>query len=313
MNEKIKSLISLFTSKPYVSNMGAGRISKWQKCSVEEVKEAKKIYYNIRNNTKPNTQNEVKILLLDIETAPLRAYVWSRWKQNIYLGQTISEWFMLCWSAKWLGEDTVYSARVTGEEALTEDDSSIIKPLWDLLNEADILIAHNGKTFDIPKINTRFIINGLPPTTPYKQIDTMEVAKKQFGFSSNKLDNLAILFGFDRKLETGFELWKECMEGKEESLAYMEEYNRYDVILLEKVYLKLRPYIKNHPNLGVYTMCEENQCGHCASKDLTFTGYTYTNTGKYSLYKCNECGAISRTRITSLSKNKRNNLLTTLN
>jgi hypothetical protein len=30
-------------------------------------------------------QKSLKILLLDIETAPMKAYVWKRWKENISL------------------------------------------------------------------------------------------------------------------------------------------------------------------------------------------------------------------------------------
>ena len=115
---------------------------------------------------------------------------------------------MLCWSAKWLGEKEVLGDRLTGQEAKRGMIKGICKTLWSVLNEADIVIAHNGKRFDIPKINTRFLLNGLPPTTPYQQIDTLEAVKKKFGFSSNKLDNLLIQFKMDRKLDTDFGLWQ---------------------------------------------------------------------------------------------------------
>lgn len=310
MNKNVQKVLSFFYEKPYALQMGANLIASRRQCSPEEVKEAKRLYYK---NIQVKNKREVNILLLDIETAPLRAYVWSRWKQNIFLDQSISEWFMLTWSAKWLNEEEVFSDKLTPHEVHREDDARISKSLWKLLEEADIVIGHNSKRFDIPKINSRFIINGLPPTSPYKQIDTMEVAKRQFGFSSNKLDNLAIQFGFERKLSTGFELWKKCMEGDKASLAYMEEYNKYDVVLLEKVYLKLRPYIKGHPNLGVYYYdVEVPQCGHCGSASLILNNKYYTNVSEYTTYRCTECGAVSRTRVNINTKNKRKNLLTTI-
>ncbi len=113
---------------------------------------------------------------------------------------------MLCWSAKFVGSNEILSDRISSEEVLKEDDKRITTSLWHLLNEVDVVVAHNGKKFDVPKINTRFLLNGLPPTNQYMQIDTKEIACKQFGFSSNKLDALAIYFGYDRKLDTDFDL-----------------------------------------------------------------------------------------------------------
>lgn len=312
MNETTQRLLNLFKTKPYSIEMGAGRISKWQHCSIEEVKQARIIYYNSLKQETPKSRT-VNILVLDIETSPLKAYVWSRWRQNIYLDQTISEWFMLCWSAKWLGEEEVFGERLNAVEVAAENDKRIVTSLWKLLDEADIVIAHNSKRFDIPKMNSRFLLNELPPPSPYKQIDTKEVSAKQFGFSSNKLDALLIYFGEERKFDTDFEIWVKCMNGDEEALEYMLTYNKKDVTQLEKVYLKLRPYIKGHPNLGVYSMIEDNQCGHCGSTSLIANGTTYTNISQYSTYRCTSCGAISRTRTTTNTINKRKKLLTTIN
>ena len=97
---------------------------------------------------------------------------------------------MLSWAASWLGSGEVMSARLYSEEVLDECDFRIVKQLWNLLNEADIVVAHNGNAFDIPKIRARFALNGLPPTSFYQQIDTKITAAKEFGFSSNKLDAL---------------------------------------------------------------------------------------------------------------------------
>lgn len=293
----ITELTTLFTEKKYLLKMGAGSLSRRYKTSKELINQAKAL-----------TKKKVKlpkILILDIETAPLRAYVWSRWKQNVYLEQTISEWFMLTWSAKWLFSPDILSNRLTGEEVLNEDDKRITKNLWKLLDEADIIVAHNGDSFDIPKINSRFIINGLPPASPYLTVDTKKISAKQFGFSSNKLDALAGYFGFKVKLDTDFELWSKCMQGDEESLKYMEIYNNHDVELLEEVYLKLRPWIKSHPNVGLYMELDVPVCSNCGSTKLTpLKKSYYTQTGKYETFRC-ECGAIGRKRTTTLDKETR--------
>lgn len=291
-----KTIEEIFEEKPYLYSMGANTIAKRYNLDVEVVKTFKR--KRVLSSTIPK---KTKILILDIETAPLKAYVWKRWKENISLDQTISEWFMIAWSAKWLEEDATYSSVLTSKEILHEDDSRIVKNLWILLDEADIIIAHNGKNFDIPKINSRFILCGCVPPSPYKQIDTLEVVKKQFGFSSNKLDALAIYFGFSTKLETGFELWKKCMEGDKDSLLYMEKYNRYDVQLLEKVYLKLRPWIPSHPNINLYND-STIACTSCGSHNIIKGKYYYTNRNKYQTYRCLDCGAISRVTVGAIKE-----------
>jgi len=236
-----------------------------------------------------------KILLFDLETSPTRSYTFGLWKQNIGINQIISDWFCLSWSAKWLFSDSVMSNRLTGKEAIEEDDKRIITNLHSLICEADIIIAHNAIGFDVPRMNARFILNGLPPTSPYQIIDTLKVAQKEFGFSSNKLDHLCKLFGIQCKLETSFELWKGCMNGDEKSLMYMEQYNRHDVEMLEELYIKLRPWIKGHPNLALYTEAEEYACPNCGGTDLKENGFYYTQTGKYQAFSCS-CGTVSRLR-----------------
>ena len=308
-NKEINELVEEFLSRKYMLDMGKGKLASYLKTTPENIVMAKKLARKslLVNNKSNNFTKLPKILIFDLETSPLRAYVWRRWKQNIYLDQTISEWFLLTYSAKFLFDDKIYSGRLTGDEVKAEDDSRIIKDLWNLINEADIIIAHNGEAFDTPKMNARFIINGLPPTSPYQQIDTKKVAAKQFGFSSNKLDALARYFGFECKMDTDFELWAKCMDGDEESLAYMEEYNKHDVTLLEEVYLRLRPWINAHPNVGLYIESDVPVCSHCGSDHLHHDGSYYTQAGKYDTYRC-DCGALSRVRSSSLSKDHKKRL-----
>ena len=256
-----------------------------------------------------------KILIFDIETAPLRAFVFqmSVWGGNIRDEQVISEWFMLTWSAKWLFDDKVYSAKLTGKEARNEDDSRIVKSLWNLVNEADIIIAHNGVRFDVPNINTRFLLNGLEPCAPYQQIDTKKVASKQFGFTHNSLNGLTKIFGLPQKIDTDFELWKRCLNGESKALLEMETYNKQDVEILEEVYLKLRPWIKSHPNVALYAESEHPLCTHCGSDDLTpLTKNYHTMTGAYKTHRCNGCGTIVRERKSVFPKSANKSLMASL-
>ena len=249
-----------------------------------------------------------KVLSIDIETAPCRGLFWRPgYKISVPAGNVEEDMYIICYAAKWLLEDDVFGDCVTPQESLNQDDSRVMKSLWDLMNEADILVAHNGDKFDIPIINSRFIENGLGPNSPYLTVDTLKQSWKNFKFSSNKLDDLCKKFGFGEKDHTDFELWRKCKNGDQEALDYMFKYNRNDVVMLEHLYLFLRPWMKGHPNMALYCDMTEKRCNKCMSTDLTESGFYYTPAGKYKSYQC-ECGAIGRSRFTALTKEERQHL-----
>jgi len=305
----IQDLVNEFKDKPYLIDMGAGKISKRYRIARDIVYEARRKFRSEVTNEQPDKMP--KILVLDIETAPLLGYVWSLWKQNIYDEQLVSDWFMLTWSAKWLFGETVMSDRLTGDEATKQTDKRIVKGLRALLDEADIVVAHNGKRFDIRKINARMVYHDLKPVSPYQQIDTLLAARKEFGFSSNKLNSLGKMFGFGEKIGTSFELWSRCMSGDNSALREMEDYNKRDVDLLESVYLKMRPWIKSHPNIGLFVEADEPVCPVCGSTKLKWKGHYHTMTGKYKTFRC-ECGALGRQRTSDFDKDKRKQLIVSL-
>lgn len=288
----IENIIKEFKNKPYMLRMGSGKLSKRLKCKPEDIKEARNIYRNGMNKE----HRIPKILLLDIETSPMQAYVFNLWKQNIAWDHTKGHWFILCWSAKWLYDNEIMSDRLNSQEAVNEDDSRIVRSIWSLLNEADVVIAHNALGADIPWLNTRFIMNGFVPPKPYQVIDTLKVAKSRFGFASNKLDALCEYFHIPHKDYTNFDLWKMCVNGKEEALEYMEKYNRKDVAILESLYLVLLPWIPNHPNIT--NLVENDVCPHCGSNELEEIEdkFYYTGVNKYKLYRCKNCGTVVRGR-----------------
>ena len=288
-------VIAYMQEHPYTKDMGARTVANRLHCDDSLVYEARKII-RVAERKRKDTGKIPRILLFDLETAPMRAYVWSRWKQNITLEKTISESFIICWSAKWLYENKVYSDTCTPEEMLNHDDKRICKSLWRLIDEANIVVAHNGKRADIPWMNSRFVVNGLLPTRPYQVVDTLEVARKNFGFSSNKLDALAGYFDIEHKIDTDFDLWRGCMDGNKDSLEYMTMYNQKDVKILEEVYLRLRPWIKGHQSLSV--IMEQDVCPCCGSHAHEMVdGYYYTSVGKYRLYRCKNCGTVFRDRL----------------
>ena len=252
----------------------------------------------------------MKTLVFDIETAPSQAFVWGAWKQNIGLNMDVRpEGYLMSIAYKWLGEEDVHYL-----ESRTEDDSVIAAKFARVLDEADFVIAHNGKKFDIPVMNTRFIVNNIKPPSPYKVIDTLTIAKKEMRFRRNSLAHLAeVLECNHKKLKhsqfAGFDLWAECMKGNPEAWAEMELYNRYDVIVLEEVYLKLRPWASNHPNINTGDDGNIMCCPKCGSLDLIRSGYFHTNKGKYQRYACKSCGGWSSETYVQNTIEKRKSLL----
>lgn len=242
-----------------------------------------------------------KVLILDIETSPMEVYTWGLYKQRISPNNVIKDWACLSWAAKWLCDSKIVSKSVNIREASAREDYRIIVDIWKLLDEADIVIAHNAKRFDIRKLNARFLQNGLKPPMPYQVIDTLVESRKAFAFSSNKLDYISNLVDGPAKDETTFDLWKRCVTGDKEALKEMEEYNRQDIVVLEDVYFAIRPWIKSHPNMGLYVESVEPVCPNCGNTDLTWRGHYYTQAGRYRAFRC-YCGAIGRHRSTNIPK-----------
>ena len=270
----------------------------------------RRLVRKIKQEMGPVAQNMPKILIFDIETAPMEVYVWNLWKNLVTPDMVIKERSMLSWSAKWLFEDRIMGQSVTAGEAFDREDGSILSSLWHLLNEADIVVAHNGANFDVKISNARFALAGLHPPMPYRVIDTLRHVKKVFNFPSNKLDCLNRYFGLNLKMEhEGMALWKRCVNWDNQALQKMLKYNKRDVAILEELYLKIRPWLKGHPNLGLYIDTEETLCTNCGNENLTWGGYYFTPAGKYKSFRCDQCGAIGRSRISDLDKETRARLL----
>jgi DNA polymerase elongation subunit (family B) len=240
---------------------------------------------------KAEKSKSLKILVFDLETAPNKAWVWGAWKQNINPQMLINDWWIITWSAKWLFEDEVYSGKVTPKEALECNDKRICESLWKMIDEADILVGHNIAKFDKKKMNTRFLLHDLGSPSSYHMIDTVYHARKQFAFHSNKLDFIAQQLGVGKKLEhEGFAMWEKCMQGDKEAIDAMQSYNDVDVKINEEVYIKMRPFIKPHPNVSLFLEKNKMVCPTCESENLQFNGEYTTYVNTYSEYKCKRCG-----------------------
>ena len=235
---------------------------------------------------------EPRILVFDIETAPSLAYIWKCYDENISPSQMRSHTVLLSWAAKWLGEEKV----MVDSTEKDKDDRRVCETIWNLFNEADIVVAHNGKAFDSRTLNTRWLQLGLKPPSPYKVVDTLMMAKAVFRFGINKLDYIAQFLGVGKKTEhEGFDLWTKCMVGDPDAWNRMREYNINDVLILEEIYLRMRAWDKKHPNVSLMYMDERKRCTVCGSQNITLIKQmSYTSAQAYTSYQCDNCGHIMR-------------------
>lgn len=257
---------------------------------------------------------DARILTVDIETAPLELYGWGIWEETVGLDQIKAEWSVLSYSAKWLDKKEVIFRHTGGRGAnKVRDDKALLQDLWKLLDEADIVIAQNGRDFDLKKINARMVMHDLPPYAPVRVIDTRIAAKRHFGFTSNKLAWLSKHLTAAKKSEhkkfPGFELWVECLKDNPAAWREMKHYNATDVISTEQLYLKLRPWIEGHPNLATYMDKGAKACPKCAGTKLISNGYRTNQYGRYKRMQCQGCGGWSFARTPVNTASNRANLL----
>lgn len=272
-----------------------GKLKPWAVLSKQryECQRCGKWFSDEEKETKQTTT--AKILLFDIETLPILGYAWRPWDTNIF--HIEKDICLLSWSAKWLYEPEVFSDVLTPEEAVNRNDNRISQSLWTMLDGADVVIAHNGSDFDIKMSNTFFLKNSIMPPTKYQVIDTLTVAKRVFKFTRNSLDYITKYLKLPVKFSTEKGLWIECDHGNKDALKKMVTYNINDVEILEDVYVKLRPWIPNHPNMNLYTELNVPVCPSCGGSNLE---HSAIYAGKYQTFRCNECKSQGRSRTSSI-------------
>lgn len=237
----------------------------------------------------------MKILTLDIETSPSLAYVWRLFKENIPLQRLVETGEVICVAAKWYDADDVlfYSTHHDGKEGM-------LRAVYELLNEADVVVTYNGKKFDIPHLNREFILLGLTPPAPYAHVDLYWTVRQKFNFVSNKLENVLNELGLGGKFQhSGFDLWIKCMQNDPEAWEEMKTYNEIDVVRTESLYTRLLPWISAHPSAGLYVDPEARAkglptCPNCGTTNLKPRGRAYTSVSVFQRYRCEDCGKWSR-------------------
>lgn len=237
-----------------------------------------------------------KLLFLDIETAPILMTSWSMRSPEASAVWVERDTFILMFSYKWADEKQVKTVCLPDFPRYKRskyDDKDLCRALHSLLDQADIVCAHNGDAFDIKKINSRLIVNGFEPPSPYKTIDTLKIARSAFKFDSNKLDNICRYLGEGRKIpNTGAALWRGCVDGDLKSWATMRRYGKQDTAILARAYDRVKPWAKSHPNMNLYKAFQDKPgCPTCTSTKTQRRGTAVKLTAKYYRFHCQDCGA----------------------
>lgn len=247
---------------------------------------------------KPIVQHQAKILISDIETSMIKFYGFSPYNKYVQADNLIEDWFLLTTSSKWLFSEETIDDKLTEDELERYDDRRLAENMWKLLDEADIVVYYNGIKFDIPKLNAKFLEFGLGLPSPYKVIDPFVSVKRMFGFTYKSLDQVCRVMGINRKLENEKGLWQKVMKKDYEALNRMMRYNTNDSLILEELYLGIRPYIRSHPNIGLHIAEDVCSCPTCGSENIHFNvGSDYlTSVNRFRTFQCGDCGSWGRER-----------------
>lgn len=232
----------------------------------------------------------MRTLVVDIETSPNLAHVWGLWDQNVSLSQLRETGQVISFAAKWLD-----SRKIEYRSDFHDGHDVMVRRAHELFDEADAIVHYNGTRFDVPHLHREFLLAGLAPPSPHKDIDLLRTVRARFKFVSNKLDHVSQQLGLGGKVQhTGHDLWVRCMAGDPKAWATFKMYNVQDVALTEALYLRLLPWITGHPHRGLIDGVPGQSCGKCGGAHLTKRGFDFTATGRYQRLQCQGCGAWSR-------------------
>lgn len=246
-------------------------------------------------------------LVIDIETAPHLLAGFGLFNQYMTTDHLLEVGSTLCFAAKWVGQ-----RNIEFRSAWKDGPEKMIERAWELMDRADAVISYNGKKFDLPTLSREFVKGSQEPPSNYANIDLYLIVRSQFKFASNKLDFVCRELGIGAKLpHKGMELWQGVMAGNPKDQRIMERYNKQDVRITERLYRRLLPWIKTHPNFALYTEDERPVCTNCGSAQVWKIGKETIKkkTQAYQRYRCKKCGTEMRGRTTVLSPEKRRNVL----
>lgn len=239
-----------------------------------------------------NMPTEARVLVIDIEMRPGEAYWWQAKTKYIPAHMVIEKPSMICFDAKWLGQrnQTFRSVWDHGRDEMVAEARR-------LLDEAHIVIGYNSRGFDVPHINREIAQACQTAPSKHFDVDLIQTARRRFNFPYNSMNEVCRDLELELKLEhTGFDLWRDVMDGDPKARRLMEKYNRQDVLVCEGLYCRFRDggWIDNHPNVNLFRAERVSGCATCGSDNVEHDGFHYTPTRAYARFLCGRCNSHSR-------------------
>lgn len=230
----------------------------------------------------------MRILSIDIENLPHLVWSWGLYNVTLSPDMVIRPARIISFAAKWVGEKGVEF-----RSEFHDGYDVMIRRAWELLDEADAVLGYNSASFDVPKLNRAFAVLGLGPPSPFRHIDLLKTARRQFSFASNKLGFVSEDLSVGGKVKhEGWRLWQACADGDAKAWSRMCKYNKHDTVLTEELYWRLLPWIPSLPSQSAFN--GDESCPKCGKDALEKQGHAYTQSGKFQRYKCGNCGGWSR-------------------
>lgn len=247
-----------------------------------------------------NRVRKNKILSFDLEVSPALGWFYPPTYETGVL-KVAERQKLMSFAWQWVGEKKINSLCLADMESYDVDrwdDRLLTIELHKVMSEADVLLGQNSDNFDVKMANTFFLHNGLHPIQPTKSIDTKKIAKRYFRFNNNTLDNLGEELGVGGKTKIKHaDIWQDCfIVGDMKMWKLMKKYNENDVRITTEVYLKMRGFTRNHPNLA-RLLGQPDACPYCGSLNYRIRAYRYTNISRYNQYSCNDCNGYFSDRV----------------
>lgn len=233
-----------------------------------------------------------RIISFDLEVSPALGYFYPpTWETGIL--ETVHRQKLMSFAWQILGEKKISAmnlSQMKNYKKDPQDDKELATELHKILSTGDILLGQNSDQFDVKMANTFFLLNGLEPIPEVKYIDTKKIAKRYFRFMNNTLDNLGKEMGFGGKTDITYkDLWIPAfLNCDPKAWKLMDRYCKNDVDKTTKIYLKMRPFMHQHPSLSRISG-EWDSCPRCGGFNHRIKAYRTTNTSRYHQYQCLEC------------------------
>lgn len=259
---------------------------------------------------KPKAKEPI-IIFWDLEASLMSALTFGIWDTSIPASRITKHSHILSNSYAF-NDGEVQGIRLTPEQVRDGDDLDVVVDTIRAIEKADLMVTFNGNRYDKKLLNTRALFHNLPPIRYPAHCDLMQLAKREFKFPSNSMENISIYLGQEGKLATsGSRLWERCFnwqdyEECDKALEQMLTYGKRDIIPTRELYKRFMGWSKNSPNLGLITKeingenTKDNHtlmCPHCGSEDVDKIGSkAYTSVSSFDIYRCGEpdCRGLSR-------------------